>query len=422
MDNPLHLKTAVLYTFLVISLSGCSESPQPGSESTWWKGNLHTHTLWSDGDHYPEVIIDWYKKRDYDFLALSDHNTLAEGERWIDTTRNGSGSKAFGEYIERFGDDWVETSHDSLFMVRLKTLEEFRSLFEEEGEFILIQSEEISDRFESKPIHLNATNIQERIDPQGGASLREVLQNNVDAVLEQRERLEIPMFPHINHPNFGWAITAEDLIALMGEQFFEVYNGHPAVNNYGDKARPGLEKMWDIITTRRILKGLPILFGIAVDDSHNYHEIATNRSNSGRAWVMVRAESLSPESIVHAMEAGDFYGTTGVQLHDVKMDSEGLTIRIQEEEGISYETHFIGTLVSHDTTSTPMTLRGAYITRSYSPEVGEVLKVVEGLTPSYEFKGDELFVRAKVVSSKSKENPYREGETEMAWTQPHMPK
>ena len=131
-------------------------------------------------------------------------------------------------------------------------------LFEEEDNFLLIQSEEISDRFAGKPIHINATNIQEKISPQKGESLREVIQNNVDAVWDQRRQLGVPMFPHINHPNFGWAITAEDLIALMGEQFFEVYNGHPAVNNYGDKIRPGLESMWDIITTRRILQGRPI--------------------------------------------------------------------------------------------------------------------------------------------------------------------
>ena len=31
----------------------------------WWKGNLHTHTLWSDGDDYPEMVLDWYKSRGY---------------------------------------------------------------------------------------------------------------------------------------------------------------------------------------------------------------------------------------------------------------------------------------------------------------------------------------------------------------------
>src|SRR6186997_2621450 len=48
----------------------------------WYKGNLHTHSLWSDGDDFPEMIVDWYKSRGYHFLALSDHNTLQTGEKW----------------------------------------------------------------------------------------------------------------------------------------------------------------------------------------------------------------------------------------------------------------------------------------------------------------------------------------------------
>lgn len=27
----------------------------------WYKGNLHTHTLWSDGDDFPEMVADWYR-------------------------------------------------------------------------------------------------------------------------------------------------------------------------------------------------------------------------------------------------------------------------------------------------------------------------------------------------------------------------
>ena len=36
--------------------------PAPVNETKWHKGNLHTHSLWSDGDDYPEMIADWYKR------------------------------------------------------------------------------------------------------------------------------------------------------------------------------------------------------------------------------------------------------------------------------------------------------------------------------------------------------------------------
>ncbi len=46
-------------------------------------------------------------------------------------------------------------------------------------------------------------------------------------------------------------------------------------------------------------------------------------------------------------------------------------------------------------------------TRRYSPEIGTVLAEVRGATPRYQLKGDEIYVRATVVSSKLKSNRLR---------------
>lgn len=411
----------LVFCFSVSILSTASCSPEADvPQQKWFKGNLHTHSLWSDGDDYPEMIVGWYKDEGYDFIALSDHNTLADGDRWSDTERNSGGAQAYQRYLDKYGDTWVETkaSEDTTW-VRLKTLEEYRSLFEVPDSFLVIRSEEITSGFDGKPIHINATNIMEFIEPRDGVSIADVMQRNVDAVLEQRERTGVPMFPHINHPNFGWAITAEDLILLEGEQFFEVYNGHPAVHNEGDAKRPGMERVWDIILTRRILHNEPIMYGLAVDDSHNYHEMGSTKSNPGRAWVMVQADTLSANALVEAMEQGDFYGSTGVTLQGISFDKQQLSLVIEPEAGVTYETHFIGTRAGHDSTSTPVQLEdGSYVTRSYSDEIGEVLAKMTGTVPVYQLEGDELYVRAKVISSKPKVNPYQAGETEMAWTQP----
>jgi hypothetical protein len=164
------------------------------------------------------------------------------------------------------------------------------------------------------------------------------------------------------------------------------------------------------------------MYGLAVDDSHNYHEMRIESSNPGRAWVMVYADSLSADALVEAMERGDFYGTTGVRLEEVSFEGRALTIEIQPEAGVTYETQFIGTLAGHDSTSTPVQLEeGAYVTRRYSEDVGQVLGTVSGTRASFTLTGNELYVRAKITSSKPKENPYREGETEMAWVQPVRP-
>lgn len=396
---------------------------EPQSGGTWWKGNLHTHTLWSDGDDYPEMVADWYKSRGYNFLALSDHNVLSVGEKWFDLTSGRGAGNALAKYLARFGDDWVKTRvNNGKVEVRLRTLEDVKRIFDENGRFLMIQSEEITTSHGGKPIHINATGIHEHIAPKQGDSVVDTMQKNVDAVNEQRNRTGVPMFPHINHPNFVWAITAEELMQLEGEKFFEVYNGHPSVHNYGDATHAGMERVWDIILTKRLAEmKKDLMYGIAVDDSHNYHAMQMNRANPGRAWVMVRAKNLSAHDIVHAMEAGDFYGSTGVVINDIRFDGKSLAIDIKAAPGLTYKTFFIGTRMGYDPTATPVTGENGEplgVTMRYSDDIGQVLATVEGKNPRYTLKGDEIYVRARVVSSKPKENPYSEGETETAWVQP----
>ncbi|MEE8277193.1 MAG: histidinol-phosphatase [Thermoanaerobaculia bacterium] len=401
--------------------AGVSAAQPPEPAARWWKGNLHTHSLWSDGDDYPEMILDWYKANGYHFAALSDHNVLNQGERWIDLESAG-GSAVLSKYKERFGDEWVEeTERNGTHFVRLKTFLEYRSLFEEPGRFLVIQNEEITDRFEKKPVHVNATNLRELVEPQGGTSVSDVMQRNVDAVLEQRERTGQLMFPHINHPNSGWAVKVEDLIALRGERFFEVYNGHPAVRNEGDAAHPSTERIWDILLAERLSGGKDVMYGLAVDDSHDYHEFGPEHVNPGRGWVMVRANALDAEALIRAMEAGDFYGSSGVTLDAIDASNEGLSLTIRAEPGVEYRTEFIGTRWGYDRARVEVPIEeedGASVLYGYSDQIGEVLAEVSGVEPSYDFRGNEIYVRARVVSTRLKKNPYSEGEFETAWVQP----
>jgi hypothetical protein len=416
----------VLAAAVLWPASSQASALEPPAEARWWKGNLHTHSLWSDGDDYPEMIADWYKRNGYHFLAFSDHNTLLEGERWFPATNHRGGGLALDKYRERFGPHWVrERREGDQHQVRLQPLPEFRHLFEEPNGFLLIPSEEITDKFRTAPVHINATNLRDYIPPQGGESVLEVMQRNVDAVLEQRKRTGQPMFPHLNHPNFGWGVTAEELMKVDGERFFEVYNGHPAVRNEGDQHHAGTERMWDIILTFRLAElGLEPMFGIAVDDSHNYHAEGPDKSNPGRGWVMVRSVFLTPEQIVLALEAGDFYASSGVTLKEIKRGPEVLALEIEPEEGVTYTTQFIGTRKEFDARNEPIRTAGGEalrVTHRYSDDVGAVLAEVSGTNPSYTLAGDELYVRAKVISSKVKENPYQAGELEVAWTQPLVP-
>ena len=420
----------VLASALLLVALACG-APEPAPESSpapvsapgasrFFKGNLHTHSFWSDGDEYPEVILASYKDAGYDFVALSEHNVFAEGERFIDIAEKG-GEALLAAYRERFADrpDWVESKmQDGRQLVRLKTFDEYRGLLEEPGSFLLIPGEEITDSFDGRDIHLNATNIAELIDPQGGSSVADVLQRNVDAVLASRERTGQPLFPHVNHPNFVWALTVEDLMGLQGEKFFEVYNGHPLVHNEGDDLRPSTERMWDILLAERLSNGDELMYGLAVDDAHNYHDLDGEHSNPFRGWVMVQADELSAAAIVEALEAGRFYGSSGVSLATIDVTDSEMSFTIDAVPGVEYRTTFIGTRRGYDRSKSEVDADDGAVRYRYSDDIGVVLAEVEGASPRYVFEGDELYVRAKVVSSTLKRNPYQEGEREAAWVQP----
>ncbi|HEV3028916.1 MAG TPA: histidinol-phosphatase [Planctomycetota bacterium] len=392
-------------------LPGCS-GPRVASTSgpkRWFKGNTHTHSLWSDGDAAPELIADWYKSHGYDFLVLSDHNILLEGEKWV---KVGTGKKeALPEHVEdlvrRFGASAVTLREKAgVREMRLHTLADLRNRFEEPDKFLFIHGEEITDKVMEKidgksverPIHHGAFNHVGLIQPPGGQSVREVLERTIVAVEAEAKTCGRPVLVHLNHPNFGWGVTPDDIAYVLGERYFEVYNGHRGVRNYGDAEHLSTEKLWDYVLTLRLTKlGGPPLFAFATDDAHNYHkEQAT--SNPGRGWVMVRATALDPEVLTEAMQRGDFYATSGVVLDEVSSTRESMSIRIAARPGVRYTTKFIGTR--------PL---GA---------PGELLQESQGPGAVYHYKGDEIYVRATVVSSAPHPNGYEKTDFETAWVQP----
>ena len=419
------LAIATLFTLLSALTSHAAAHSLSGEPPSWWKGNLHTHSFWSDGDDFPESILDWYKTNGYHFVALSDHNVMQTHERWL-TVTNGIKKVAHEKYRARFGSKWVETRPFSAgASVRLKQLGEFAPMFNESGRFLVIPGEELSAKYKLLPIHINATNLREELKPLDGTNVVDVLQRNFDAILEQRRRTGQSILPHLNHPNFGWAITAEDLMQVRGERFFEIYNGHPSVHNEGDEHHASLERLWDIALAFRLssLKLGP-LFALAVDDSHHYHRNSRTNSNVGRGWVVVRSRRLDAGSLIAAMEAGDCYASSGVRLKDVRRSSKELAVEIEAEPGVNYKTEFIGTLQGFDPTSLPgpRPTNSIYaVTRLYTEQIGAVLSVVDGLRASYTMAGDELYVRARVTSTKRKLNAVGTNEFETAWTQPLTP-
>ena len=112
-----------------------------------------------------------------------------------------------------------------------------------------------------------------------------------------------------------------------------------------------------------------------------------------------------------------------MRLLEINPTRESLSLKIDSEPTVGYSTQFIGTRLRFNQASEPIqATNGPPVTRNYSAEIGQVFAEVTGVNPSYQFKGDELYVRAKVYSSKPKTNGYAADEVEVAWTQPIVPK
>ena len=417
----------------VVLLAACRapEADAAAGQLQWYKGSTHAHSLWSDGDDFPEIVVDWYKTHGYQFFALSDHDTLLRGQRWRDVydKEKPIPPDVIDKCRKRFGDAWVETRGEGeKLQVRLKTLREIRAKLEEPGKFLLIENEEISAKCGDNHVHINAVNLAEAIKPLEAATAVETLRVNLQAVQEQSRRLGRPILAHVNHPNWSfYDISAEDLAEAVEARFFEVCNASPTINRLGDDKHPSTDRLWDIANTLRIaqMKRAP-LYGIASDDTHNYHAFGPEHANPGRGWIMVRAKGLSAGAILEAMERGDFYGSTGVLLRDVSYDRKGgtLSVEVEPQPGAQYTIEFFGTLTGYDpkTELVPVAdKKGKPLppVRRYSADVGKLLLSVQGTRATYKLTGKELYVRAAVRSSLRMPNPAKgEGQFQEAWCQP----
>jgi hypothetical protein len=323
------------FALAVASASALSPPAQPAPPASpgarWFKGNLHTHTVNSDGDSTPDDVVRWYRERDYQFLALTDHNYL--------------------------------TSVDGL-----------NAVHGADDKFVVIKGEEVTSRVGTKPIHVNGLDVSRFVEPPGAATtVSHMVQGMVDAIRDAGG------VPSINHPNFGWAITPEELGEVQRTRLFEVFNGHPTVNNQGGGGVPGLEETWD-----RILSSGKMLYGIAVDDAHYFKRPEDPAApRPGKGWVYVRSPRLEARALVEALERGEFYSSTGVEMQSVDAGAAALSLVVKVEPASKYRIQFIG-------------------------RQGRVLSEVTTPAASYTFKGDEGYVRAKVLESNGK----------MAWIQP----
>jgi len=214
--------------------------------------------------------------------------------------------------------------------------------------------------------------------------------------------------PAIAHPNLNWSVTVDDIVKTDAAiiRHLEIFTAEPGMNDLGGGGRPSTEEMWDqVLSTGRLL------YGLVADDAHHFYDFAPQSfyheaapatvypALPGRTSVFVYAKELSAKKILAAIDRGEFYAVKHHLTHPIefkvyKADKNGIHItlpNIDKDVGWS--------LPGHNNTK----YRTFFIGKD-----GKVLKRDESANPSYQFKGDELYVRARVECS----------DGAVAWTQP----
>ncbi|MGE4233475.1 MAG: CehA/McbA family metallohydrolase [Bacteriovoracia bacterium] len=312
------------------------------SLAKWYKGNTHTHTNHSgDGDGSPGVVAKWYYDHGYDFVVLTDHNTRT-------SVRN----------------------------------------IEIEGAtrpFLVISGEEITQWMDAgdRPnrrrvaVHVNGLWTQKTIEENSALSVSGLIQKNVRSIQRQGG------ISQLNHPNYRYSVSAQDLLFVRDLDLFELFNSSSETNNEGDTNHPSTEEIWD-----EVLSNGKMLYGVAGDDAHNFMNTVGNPDivdYPGGGWIVVKADRLDGDELYSNIKTGNFYASNGVVLKELKYNSLGIEIEIEPKRNVAYTVAFIG-------------------------ENGSVLKTVSGCHASYVYSGKEKYVRARVSGSDGKK----------AWTQPQF--
>lgn len=327
-------------------------APNASAQARWFKGNTHAHSLNSDGDVPVDEVVRWYRTHGYHFTFITEH--------------------------EYFTD-----------------VAPLNGLFAGANRFLVIAGQEVTQRVfdpgrrdSVRQAHVNALGTTRLVPTVGerniarGMSIAETYTRNGAAIRAAGGIMQV------NHPNFIWSVPLGDMMTLPDSTLFELWNGHPIVYNLGGTDSSGqvmlsTEARWDSVLSRGRL-----LFGVGDDDSHSYKpQDAENPdlARPGRAWIWVRADTLSRDAIIRALQRGDFYASTGVTLRDLRVNAGEYALEITPAGDRRYLTEFIG-------------------------KNGRVLARSTTLRPSYQMKGDEGYVRARVTDSSGR----------MGWTQPMM--
>jgi len=263
----------------------------------FYRGNLHTHSTFSDGQLEAAEVCRRYKAQGYDFIALTDHFVGAFDYPISDT--RGFRDKDFTTIIGT----------------------ELHSGAMDNGELWHILA--VGLPFDFAPTN---TPVFHPIDDQETGP--EVARRAVDA----------GAFVSIAHPEWS-GLTEADALSIEAAHAVEIYNHGCLVES--DRAR-GFHTA-DFLANQ----GRRLNF-IATDDAHFRY----GDKDAFGGWVMVKAEENEPDALLTALKAGAMYSSTGPDLVDITVDGNTVHVRSSAVVGVVVQGAGVATAATFGDTMT----------------------------------------------------------------------
>lgn len=421
----------------------------------WYRGNLHTHSYWSDGNTFPELAVQEYKANGYQFLCLSDHNAFqSDTNAWKEIKDSKSNIPANIALMEKtFGPVSVITKNttkkinvplgdgkmkqiekETITHIKLKPFNELAKQFDEPEKFLMMPGHEINKSAGGRTLHSNALNIRTNQPFIEAETVQKAIQAQLDGLQKIEETSKTPNLLIVNHPAWPFFDLDPEMLADIKDlHLYELCNASSGPSEHAfSKKTWTCESFFDILTTLRLKKGWDPVYGTASDDVHNYapdrKPTDVHKCYPRQGWIVVRAKELSNTALIEALKAGDFYASTGVTLEklDFNPSTKTLSVKVKPEAGVTYTIRFNGSprdvnIVPKETEEEVQLKKSTKkrTVRVYEKRLGQVLQTVEGTEASYTLKDTDLYVRATITSSKKALPPEEyEPEFETAWTQP----
>jgi hypothetical protein len=235
----------------------------------FWRGNLHTHSTNSDGVLSPEEVCRRYRAEGYDFLALTDH------------------------FI-------------GLYKYPITDTIPFRG-----NGFTTILGAELHSgpTLNGELWHILAVGLPADFAPGNAPHFFPVEGMETGPAIAARA-VEAGAFVAIAHPQWS-GLTLADARSITAAHAVEIYNHGCA---------EGCDRADGFAIADLLLSEGRHLSLCATDDAH------FSEPDHFGGWVMVKAQENTPESLLAALKAGQYYSSQGPELRGISFDKKGVDV------------------------------------------------------------------------------------------------